>query len=102
MAFVKVIPQEHLPYNNEARNFPCDGKEICIVNAWGKLFAMDNECLHQGGSLGQGMVEDGKVVCPWHAWKWDPKTGAAVEHPEQKLKTYPIKVENGDVFIDIG
>jgi len=102
MAFTRIISQAHLPTINEARNFPCNGKMICIVNVWGKLNAMDNECLHQGGSLGQGMVEDGKIVCPWHAWKWEPNTGVAVDHPDQKLKTYPIKVENGEVFIDFG
>ena len=102
MAFVKIIPQAHLPYNNEARDFPCKGKMICIANVLGKISAMDNECLHQGGSLGQGVVEDCKVVCPWHGWRWDPKTGAAEDHPDQKLKTYPIKVENGEVFIDLG
>ena len=101
MAFTRIISQAHLPTTNEARDFPCNGKTICIVNVWGKLTAMDNECLHQGGSLGQGMVEDGKVICPWHAWKYDPKTGVAVDHPDQKLKTYPIKVENGEVYIDI-
>jgi nitrite reductase/ring-hydroxylating ferredoxin subunit len=41
------------------------------------------------------------VVCPWHGWRWNPVTGAAVDHPDQKLKTYPIKVENGEVFIDL-
>lgn len=101
MAFTRIISQAHLPTTNEARNFPCNGKMICIVNVWGKLTAMDNECLHQGGSLGQGMVENGRVVCPWHGWNYDPKTGVAVDHPDQKLKTYPIKVENGEVYIDI-
>ena len=101
MAFVKFISQAHLPTTNEARDFPCNGKMICIANVFGKLTAMDNECLHQGGSLGQGIVENGKVVCPWHGWQYDPKTGVAVEHPDQKLKTYPIKVENGEVFIDL-
>lgn len=101
MAWVKIILQQHLPTTNEARNFPCNGKEICLVNIFGKITAMDNECLHQGGSLGQGVIENGKVVCPWHGWKYDPKTGVAVEHPDQKLKTYPVKIENGEVFIDI-
>jgi len=101
MAFTRIISQAHLPLTNEARNFPCNGNMICLANVWGKVTAMDNECLHQGGSLGQGTIEDGKVVCPWHAWRWDPKTGVAVDHPDQKLKTYPIKVENGEVFIDI-
>ena len=101
MAFKKIIAQEHLPKMNEVQNFACEGKMICIANLWGKLTAMDNECLHQGGSLGQGTVDNGKVVCPWHGWRYDPKTGASVDHPELKLKTYPIKVENGEVLIDI-
>ena len=101
MAFVKVTTQNNLPQNNTAQDFICDGRPICIANAWGKFTAMDNICLHQGGSLGQGTVENGKVICPWHGWAWDPKTGVAVDHPDQKLKTYALKVENGDVFIDI-
>jgi nitrite reductase (NADH) small subunit len=101
MAFVKIISQSHLPPTNEAADFPCDGRPICIANIWGKFSAMDNVCLHQGGSLGQGTIDNGKVVCPWHGWRWDPKTGEAEEHPGQKLKTYALKVENGDVFIDI-
>jgi len=43
MAFVKIISQAHLPTTNEARNFPCNGKMICIANVWGKISAMDNE-----------------------------------------------------------
>ena len=101
MAFTRIISQTHLPTTNEAHNFPVNGKMICIVNLGGNLSAMDNECLHQGGSLGQGMIEEGKVVCPWHGWKYDPNTGVAVDHPDQTLKTYPIKVENGEVYIDI-
>jgi nitrite reductase (NADH) small subunit len=101
MAFVKLIPQSQLPKMNEVQNFPCDGKMICIANVWGKLTAMDNECLHQGGSLGQGTVKDGKVVCPWHGWRYDPRTGVPEDHPDLKLKMYPIKVENGEVWIDI-
>ena len=101
MAFTKLIPQSQLPKMNEAQNFPCEGKMICLANVWGKISATDNECLHQGGSLGQGTIKDGKVICPGHGWQWNPKTGVAVDHPEQKLKTYPIKVENGEVFVDI-
>ena len=101
MAFVKITTQNNLPQVNSAQDFMCDGKPICITNAWGKFTAMDNICLHQGGSLGQGTVEDGKVVCPWHGWRYDPKTGVPEGHADLKLKTYPLKVENGDVFIDM-
>ena len=47
------------------------------------------------------MIEGGKVVCPWHAWAWDPKTGEAVQDPKVKVAVYPVKIENGDVLIDL-
>ena len=63
--------------------------------------AMDNVCLHRGGPLGQGVIEKGKVVCPWHGWAWDPATGQAAHNPTAKLVVYPLKIENGDVMIDL-
>jgi nitrite reductase/ring-hydroxylating ferredoxin subunit len=42
----------------------------------------------------------GKVVCPWHGWEWDPKTGAAAA-PGAKVAVYPVKVEGGDVLIEM-
>jgi nitrite reductase (NADH) small subunit len=73
-----------MPQSNEAKEFKCGEKEICIANVDGTFSAMDNICLHRGGPLGQGMIANGKLICPWHAWAWDP-----------------LKIENGDVMIEI-
>jgi nitrite reductase (NADH) small subunit len=62
---------------------------------------MDNVCLHRGGPLGAGMIENGKVVCPWHGWAWDPKTGQADQDSNAKIAVYPLKIESGDVLIEI-
>ena len=67
----------------------------------GAYSAMDNVCLHRGGPLGQGMIENGKVVCPWHGWEWDPKTGEASHNSSAKVAVYPLKLENGDVLIEV-
>ena len=99
--FIKVTTQSELPPSNEAREFPCGDKVICIVNVNGEFSAMDNVCLHRGGPLGQGVVEKGKVVCPWHGWAYDPKTGQAVHNPAAKVVVYPIKIENGEVWVEI-
>ena len=66
--FTKLTTQSELPAANEAKEFPCGAKTICIANVNGDYSAMDNVCLHRGGPLGQGMIENGKVVCPWHGW----------------------------------
>jgi nitrite reductase (NADH) small subunit len=99
--FVKLTTVAELPSNNEAKEFSCGDKMICVANVQGTITAMDNVCLHRGGPLGQGVIEKGKVVCPWHGWSWDPTTGQAVHNPNARLAVYPIRVENGDVLIEI-
>jgi nitrite reductase (NADH) small subunit len=100
-SFIKLTTRSELPAVNEAREFPCGNKTICVANVEGAISAIDNVCLHRGGPLGQGMIEGGKVVCPWHGWQWDPKTGEAEHNPAAKVAVYPITVDNEDVLIDI-
>ncbi len=101
MTFVKIATESELPPANEAKEFLCADKTICVANVDGAITAMDNICLHRGGPLGQGVVEKGKVICPWHGWAWDPATGQAVHNPAAKLNVYPLKIENGDVLVDV-
>ena len=98
---IKITTESELPSENHAKEFPCAGKVICVANVNGTVTAMENVCLHRGGPLGQGTIEGGKVVCPWHGWQWDPQTGQAVHNPNAKLAVYPIKIENGDVMIEV-
>lgn len=101
MAFTKLTTQPELPAVNQAKEFHVGDKEICVANVNGTCSAMENICLHQGAPLGQGVILDGKLVCPWHGWEWDPKTGKAVHVPSAKVSVYPLKIENGDVMIEI-
>jgi nitrite reductase (NADH) small subunit len=101
MPFVKLASEAEMPATNEAKEFPCGDRMICVANVNGEISAMDNVCLHRGGPLGEGVIEGGKVICPWHGWAWDPKTGEA-QTPGAKVAVYPVKVEGGDVLIEIG
>jgi nitrite reductase (NADH) small subunit len=98
---IKLTSESNLPGPDEAKEFSCGDKDICVANVNGSYSAMDNVCLHRGGPLGQGMIDNGKIVCPWHAWAWDPKTGEAAHNPSAKLAVYPLKIENGDVLVEI-
>jgi nitrite reductase (NADH) small subunit len=97
----KLTTQSELPHAGEAREFPLGDKVICVANVNGTISAMDNVCLHRGGPLGQGVIEGDKVVCPWHGWQWDPKTGQAAQNPAAKVAVYPLKVEGDDVMIEL-
>jgi len=98
---IKLIAQSELPREGEAREFPCGDKVICVANVKGTISAMDNVCLHRGGPLGQGTIEGDKLVCPWHGWQWDPKRGEVAHNPSAKVAVYPLKIEGGDVMIEI-
>ena len=99
--FIKLTSQSELPPEGEAREFSLGDRVICVANVNGTVSAMDNVCLHRGGPLGEGMIENGKVVCPWHGWQWDPKTGQAGHNADARLAVYPLKIENGDVLIEM-
>jgi nitrite reductase/ring-hydroxylating ferredoxin subunit len=90
-----------LPPPGEAREAECGERQICIANSGGEISAMDNVCPHRGGPLGQGIVEDGKLICPWHAWAFDVKTGEATHTPQAKVDVYEIKVAGGDVLVKL-
>jgi nitrite reductase/ring-hydroxylating ferredoxin subunit len=99
--FVRLAAESELPSVGEAREFSCGNKPICVANVDGVITAIDNICLHRGGPLGQGVIEQGKIVCPWHGWQWDPATGEAAHNARARVAVYPLKVENGEVFIEV-
>ena len=99
--FVKLCSKSELPAADEAKEIPCGAKTVCVANVAGTLSALDNVCLHRGGPLGQGMIDGNKLVCPWHGWQYDPKTGAVAHNPSMKVAVYPIKVEGDDVLVTL-
>ncbi len=51
------------------------GRAVCLVRTAHGYGALDNHCPHQGGPLGDGQLADGYLICPWHAYEYDPVTG---------------------------
>lgn len=97
--FQRVMSVSELPPEGEAREVACGEKLICIANSGGTISAMDNVCPHRGGPLGQGIIEDGKLICPWHAWAFDTKSGAAVHTPGVTVDVYEVRIEGDDVLV---
>ncbi len=99
--WTKLARKPDLPDDGEAKEFTLGEKVICVANVNGAYSAMDNVCVHRGGPLGQGVVLDGKVVCPWHGWMYDPTTGIPDVDPRVRVAVYPVIIEGDDVMIDI-
>ena len=85
----------------EGRVVEADGKTLALFNVDGAFYALDNACAHRGGPLGEGDLEGTVVVCPWHAWRWDVKTGANVNNPAVRMTCFPVSVDGGRVFVEV-
>lgn len=57
------------------RTVQVDHYTICLTRTEDGYGAISNRCPHQGGPLGDGFLQDGYVVCPWHGWEYNPCTG---------------------------
>jgi nitrite reductase (NADH) small subunit len=97
---VRICAKRELPRRGEAREFRLGLKTLCIANVDGVIHALDNECPHRGGPLAEGMIEEGKLICPWHAWTFDPTTGAE-ENSQGRVAVYPVSVDGEEVFVRI-
>jgi nitrite reductase (NADH) small subunit len=68
----------------------------------GNVFATQSTCPHRAGSLADGLVGGGKVICPLHGYAFDLATGQALENPCEKLRTYPVSLNvAGDILLTL-
>ncbi len=64
-----------------------------------QVFALRDACPHQNGPLSQGIVHGTTVTCPLHNWRIDLASGQALEPDEGCTGVYPVKVENGSIYL---
>ena len=100
--WVRLCGVGEAPAEGEAVEREAGGRMICLARVDGELAALDNVCPHRNGPLGQGWIEGTRVVCPWHAWAFDLKTGVAEEPVEDRVDVYALRVEGEDVLVELG
>lgn len=85
---------------NKAKIIPMESGESVAVYKHEKGFsAVTNVCAHQGGPLGEGKIIDGCITCPWHGWQYRPEDGQSPPPFEEKIATYPLKIEDDFIYV---
>jgi len=72
----------------------------------GEWYATQNECPHKKQmALSRGMIgsqnNEPKVACPFHKKTFSLITGNCLNGEECSIQTYPVKIENNQVFIGV-
>jgi nitrite reductase (NADH) small subunit len=100
MALVKVARVSDIPPGTLVEVM-VNGEPYALCHVEGEFRALGGVCPHRGGPIGQGNLHGGRVVCPWHAWEFDSRTGENDYDPSCRLPVYAVAVQNGDVLIDL-
>ena len=76
--------------------------KIALYSIDGKLFATDAICTHAHACLAEGYQEGDIIECPLHEGRFHIPTGKALGPPvSENLKTFPIKVVSGQVYVEV-
>jgi nitrite reductase/ring-hydroxylating ferredoxin subunit len=99
--FVKVASVDDIP-NGEALQVETNGLTLALVRAEDGVYCVQDVCTHEQAFLSEGFCENHEIECPLHGSIFDIRTGEVKSLPAtEPLKTYPVKVEDGNVLVDV-
>lgn len=68
------------------------GFQLGVFLDKGEVYVTDNNCPHAGGNLACGHIENGHILCPWHSWPFNLKTGELRDMPNCVISTYKTRI----------
>lgn len=78
------------------------GRDVALYSVEGEVFATDNLCTHGNARLCDGFLEGHEIECPLHQGRFDVRDGSALCAPlTQGLRTYPVRIEEGRVYLQL-
>jgi nitrite reductase/ring-hydroxylating ferredoxin subunit len=97
-AFTEVLSAAELPIGR-IRAVKVDDRTIAISHTARGFFATDNTCPHRGGPLAEGDLIGDEIVCPWHLWGFDVRTGLCPGNADYTIVTHEVKVEGDRILV---
>ena len=78
------------------------GNQVALYNVEGTIYATDDICTHDGGTLADGELQGYEIICPRHGAKFDVRTGKALCMPAfTPVNTYNVRIQGNDIFIEL-
>jgi naphthalene 1,2-dioxygenase system ferredoxin subunit len=87
--------------DGEVRHLKVGKRDIALARVRGDYFAISNVCRHAFAPLSDGFLDGYELMCPLHGWRYDVRDGMT-DHPGAEVRTYPVAVRDGEVFVTVG
>lgn len=79
------------------------GRDVALYSVEGRIYATDNICTHGHARLCEGFLEGHEIECPLHQGRFDVRSGTPACAPvTEAIRSYPVKIEAGRVFLSLG
>jgi len=98
--WVAVAQESEIPAGT-GKTVRAGAYDLALFNDAGSFFAIDDTCPHQGASLGEGLFHEGRVICPWHAWVYDVRSGQCRGVPGTAVSCYPTRCVAGAIEVEL-
>jgi len=99
--WIEVCKLDEIP-PSQARTVQAGDNMIAVFRLTDdRVKAVENRCPHKQGPLAEGIISGDDILCPLHNWRISLDSGEVAAPDEGCVKTYPVKVEDGQVFLSI-
>jgi len=99
--FVEVAKKAEIPETGVI-SVAVEGKRLALMNLKGEIYAIDDDCPHEGGPLSEGQIIGEEIECPWHTSHFNIKTGRVTMDPATKdVATYRVRIIGDAVEVEI-
>ena len=86
----------------EGKPFHVNGTHLAVFKFDDKFYAVDNRCPHMGYPMSKGSIRDGVLICHWHHWEFDLKSGGCFLASGDDLKAFPVRVgDDGYLYVGL-
>ena len=99
--WVDVLSADDLP-TDDVIGVVVAGRDIALYTVGDAVYATDNTCTHGQARLCDGFLDGHEIECPLHQGRFDLRSGQPTCAPAtEPIRTYPVRIEGGRVFLSI-
>jgi 3-phenylpropionate/trans-cinnamate dioxygenase ferredoxin subunit len=99
--FIRVCKTSDIPDPGKA-TFEVDDRFVVVFHMDGGFYAIEDACTHDGGPLGDGILDGFQIICPRHGARFDIRTGQALTMPAVRgTPGHQVKIEGEDVWVKV-
>lgn len=101
MNWIKIFEPEILQQADFVRGIDAGGKKFCVIKTGESIYVTQFYCPHAGAALAFGSYKNGRLVCPYHRYEYDLKTGRGAPGQGDYIDTYQVDIREDGVYAEL-